>query len=303
MRDFSFEYYTSKIYNSKTKDYFTEVLRCYFNGCFRSSIVVLYSVVVCDIIFRLQELKDIYNDNIASDILDQISDFQNKRPNSPDWESKLIEEVKTRTKLFDIATYHEILYLQKNRHISAHPILSENNILFNPNEETVRAHIRNMLEGLLIKPPMLSRKIFDQFINDLAEKRDSLNDEISLKRYLNSKYIPYINSETYNYLFKTLWKLVFCLADPDCDINRDINYYALRIIYFEKTQELNINIQNEVNYYSNISSEEDILTYLIKLLLDRPNLYRLFNDEAHIILEKFISKEKSLIVFHPKKIS
>lgn len=52
------------IYFSKTKEYFKEVVSSYINGNYRSATVMLYSVAICDILFKLQELKDMYNDSV-----------------------------------------------------------------------------------------------------------------------------------------------------------------------------------------------------------------------------------------------
>lgn len=63
---------TDGIYFSKTKEYFKEVVSSYINGNYRSATVMLYSVAICDILFKLQELKDMYNDSVATRILQKI---------------------------------------------------------------------------------------------------------------------------------------------------------------------------------------------------------------------------------------
>lgn len=54
-----------KIYHHKTKAYFKEVMSSYNNKNFRSSVVMLYSVVVCDLIYKLYDLRDIHSDEKA----------------------------------------------------------------------------------------------------------------------------------------------------------------------------------------------------------------------------------------------
>jgi hypothetical protein len=49
-----------------------------------------------------------------------------------------------------------IEYLRKQRHLAAHPILDQLDILVKPNKETVRVNIMNMLDGILCKSPLLS---------------------------------------------------------------------------------------------------------------------------------------------------
>ena len=59
-----------EIYFAKTKEYFQEVMSSYSIGNYRSATVMLYSVAICDLLFKLQELKDMYNDTVANEILE-----------------------------------------------------------------------------------------------------------------------------------------------------------------------------------------------------------------------------------------
>ena len=57
------------IYFEKTREYFKEVISSYAIGNYRSANVMLYSIAICDILFKLQELVDMYNDSVAAEIL------------------------------------------------------------------------------------------------------------------------------------------------------------------------------------------------------------------------------------------
>ena len=70
------------IYFSKTKEYFNEVLSNYANGNYRSAVVMLYSVAICDLLFKLQELVDMYNDSVAGDILREVEKCRNSNDNN-----------------------------------------------------------------------------------------------------------------------------------------------------------------------------------------------------------------------------
>ena len=69
------------IYFQKTKKYFKEVISSYSNGNYRSAIVMLYSVAICDILFKLEELKDMYNDEVAKEILQNIENSKSSSDN------------------------------------------------------------------------------------------------------------------------------------------------------------------------------------------------------------------------------
>ena len=67
--------------SKKTKEYFKEVISSYSNENYRSAIVMLYSVAICDILFKLEELKDMYNDEVAKEILQNIENSKSSSDN------------------------------------------------------------------------------------------------------------------------------------------------------------------------------------------------------------------------------
>ena len=82
-----------RIYDSRSREYFQEVLACYEIGSYRSAIVLLNSVCLCDIFYKLQELRDIYSDKVAADCLIKIEDQIAKDETSSGWEKSLVESV------------------------------------------------------------------------------------------------------------------------------------------------------------------------------------------------------------------
>jgi hypothetical protein len=89
VNNFELEAISEKIHFGKTKEYFDEVVTSYQNQCYRSSVVMLWSVVICDLVYKLQNLVDQYGDTIASSILEDIKKIQTDDPKSPNWELKL----------------------------------------------------------------------------------------------------------------------------------------------------------------------------------------------------------------------
>ncbi|MDA2257652.1 hypothetical protein PDN66_22535 [Bacillus cereus] len=283
----SIEYLAEQIYHYKTKEYFKEVLVSYSNSNNRSAVVMLYSVVICDLIYKLQELEDKYNDVTASDILSKIQTEQEQNPTSSAWESKLIQEVYERTNLLEGYDNENILYLRKHRHLSAHPALNQLDILFRPNKENVRSHMRNMLEGVLCKSPLLSNKLTEPFLEDLKSIKNDLIKNVDLERYLDNKYLSKINEPSSQKLFKDLWKFVFRLEDNDSKENRNINFRTLKIM-FERNQHQYLElVRNESSYFSNIKYDNKvILNYLQALFSVNPNLYNLMEDPFKVILQQ-----------------
>ena len=67
--EYSIEQRATQIFDARSKEYFSEVLSCYSAGNHRSAVVMLWSVVVCDLLFKLQHLVDLYGDYKAKAIL------------------------------------------------------------------------------------------------------------------------------------------------------------------------------------------------------------------------------------------
>ena len=155
-----------EIYFAKTREYFKEVISSYASGNYRSATVMLYSVVICDILLKLQELKDMYDDTTATAILKEVEKEQKESKSKSSWEKSLLDKVRDKTKLIDLKTYSDISHLYDDRNFSAHPATNENFELYSPSQEVVIAHIKNMLNEILIKPPIFIKNIVDMLTDD-----------------------------------------------------------------------------------------------------------------------------------------
>ena len=80
MTGFSIDLAADRIIEPRTRDYFTEVTRSFSNECYRSSLVMLWTVVVCDLVYKLQTLRDLYGDASAATLL---ADVEAKRAANP----------------------------------------------------------------------------------------------------------------------------------------------------------------------------------------------------------------------------
>ncbi|QXE22074.1 hypothetical protein B6N60_00754 [Richelia sinica FACHB-800] len=288
MTEFSLESFSERIHYGKTKDYFQEVLSSYHNGNYRSAVVMLWSVAVCDIVYKLESLADLHQDTVARSILNELTALQNSDPKSASWELKLIKEIHEKTALLDRAEYENLLYLQKQRHLSAHPTLNADRELHRPNKETVRSLIRNTLEGLLIKPPFYTQKIIDELLDDIAESAAALNSREKVKRYVNSRYLSKLKTEVQLSIYRKLWKLVFKLDNNDCIKNRKINFQTLEVIGNQNHERILEKISGEKDYYSNVSSDPKILDYLVYYLSKNTKIYDLLNEDAQLKIQHHV---------------
>lgn len=288
MSEFSLESFAERIHYGKTKDYFQEVLSSYQNRNYRSAVVMLWSVAVCDIVYKLQNLVDLYDDAVAKLILDGLTTLQDSDPKSSAWEIKLIDDTYNKTNLLDSLEYENLRYLQKQRHLSAHPILNSNRELHEPNKETVRALIRNTLEGLLIKPPFYTQKITDELLEDIAEAAPTLNTREKVKRYVESRYLSRLKLDVELSIYRTLWKLVFKLENQDCIKNRAINFKVLEVISNRQHNDILEKIKGEIDYYSNISLCPQNLDFVVFYLSKNRDFYEILNESAKLKVQHHI---------------
>jgi hypothetical protein len=287
MVDFSIEMASERITDPRTKEYFQEVASSYSHGNFRSAVVMLWSVIICDLLFKLDLLKNIYGDTIAKNILDEINGLRQKNLTSPDWELELVKKIKERTLLLEEADFVNLATLQKHRHLSAHPVLTFSDALYSPNRETVRAHIRNALEGVLLKPAIMTKKVFDTLVDDIASMKELLPDLDSLRKFLESKYFSHLTPALEISIFKSLWKLVFKLRDDQCNANRIINLRVLLIIYERQPREIDEHIKLDSNHFSDLTFEGTPLKALHTFLSRKPTIFNLLTDAAKVPIENY----------------
>ena len=150
-----------KIYSPKTREYFKEVVSSYANGNYRSAIVMLYSVCLCDLLFKLEELKDMYSDSTAKGILCDIERNKTNSASKSSWEKELVDKIKDQTKLLDLEAYTNLNNLYGYRNLSAHPVLNGELNLISPPKEVVAAYIRVSLDTILLKPAIFIKDIID----------------------------------------------------------------------------------------------------------------------------------------------
>lgn len=273
MNDFNIEIYSNNINDKRTKKYFKEVSSSYFNGNYRAAVVTLYSVVINDLILKLEHLEEIYSDIDAIEILNEIRTQQKRNPTNSSWESKLVDSTFEKTNLLDNIDKNRIDNLTKDRHLCAHPVIDNEDKLYTPNKETVLAHIINMLESVLQKPAILSKKIIDSILEELDSKKDILLiEEDGVEIFLTNKYLNFLNPILERKIFKALWKIVFRLTDEKSEDNRFVNYRAMNTIYKKNKIICRELILDETEYFNNITDNELIKRFLIRFLAENDYL-------------------------------
>ncbi|SFP63415.1 hypothetical protein SAMN02910344_01924 [Ruminobacter amylophilus] len=284
---------SEKIYFEKTQRYFSEVISSYSDGRYRSAVVILYSVVICDLLLKLKELSDVYDDKQANLILSEIDDNRQSKDNSiskSKWEKDLVEKIYKQTNLLDDATYTNICHLKDHRNFCAHPSLNENYELFEPSKEMAICHIKNMLEGVLIKPPIFISNVLEMMLKDLEDKKEIyINDKDKFRSYVSRKYFRYMTNDMKKKMFRSFWKLCFCLPnDEKCTSNIRLNLWVLEFLYIE-IHDICDYIKSE-RMFTQISPDDVSCTRLCAFLALNPKAYSNLGNEIKDIIKSFVEK-------------
>lgn len=284
------------IYFAKTKEYMQEVVSSYAIGNYRSATVMLYSVAICDLLFKLQELKDMYNDTIADSILKNVEKYRNSHDNKAKskWEKELVDDIYEKTQLLDLESYTNLNHLYDHRNFSAHPALNENYELIAPSKETTIANIKNILKDIFIKPPIFIKNIVDTLTEDLKNKNDLYENEYDkLATYLNNKYFSKMPNSMKLLTLKAFWKFCFCLPEnEDCRNNLIINRKTIEILIsgFEKEA---IEYIKENNRLFSVENDDSCQLNLVVLLSKYPIIYSVLDSDTLLQIDKIIEKHSS----------
>lgn len=270
----------------KTKDLFKEVYSSYQQGNYRSSVVMLWSVVIADIIFKLKFLDDTYRNKKAEVVLKEIKKKQEEHPENSEWEKELLKKSCDELKFITPYEKTNLEFLQKQRHASAHPVLTDDSLLLAPNKDTVRSLIRNAMEAILLKTPLLHSELVDFVTEDLAKNKDRLVGYDNIKPYIQKRFFPNISNDGAKKILKALWRFVFNPNTKQELDNQEINYYALTIFFerFKKIYKEEIR-ENPSRYQVSSSHLERIVSFL----KSNPDLFNILDESLKTLIRSSIS--------------
>lgn len=281
-----------KILNNKTREYFKEVVSSYNNCNYRAAVVMLYTVSICDVLFKLKDLSELYGDTNANELLEKYEDHKNgkkKTFSKSSWEYELLTDA-NKNGLIDSVLFSELTSVYNYRNMSAHPILDQNYELFSPSKEITVALILTVYERLLSQPPLYISKIIDSMSEDLAKRKSILlADRTLLCSSINDKYLSHLNVKYIIQVFKAFWKFCFILENEECHNNREINIEVLRLILEAKQGIIEKEIKDDPIHFR-CSLNDECVGSLVVLLSDYPKLYNLFRKEDQTTIYSFVNR-------------
>lgn len=276
------------IYNKKTKQYFKEVLSSYYAENYRATIVLLYSIAICDLVFKIEELISVYGNEKAKGVWRKIQQMQANNPKSPEWELVLVKEMHEKHMVIDAESRTNLEALQGIRNLCAHPVLKESLELYHPNRAETCGYIQNILEGILTKSSLTVTQIFDQFTEDIKSSKEKMSGDNQLEDYIRLRYVDVLNDiDAEYYLFKNLWSLVFKSSNQSCEENRDANFRILVYLYQRRTSEFNEKITSDGMYYST-HTVDSYYERLVMFLNFYPAMFHSFASDMQMRIQATI---------------
>lgn len=280
-----------KIYSPKTREYFKEVVSSYANGNYRSAIVMLYSVCLCDLLFKLEELKDMYSDSTAKGILCDIERNKTNSASKSSWEKELVDKIKDQTKLLDLEAYTNLNNLYGYRNLSAHPVLNGELNLISPPKEVVAAYIRVSLDTILLKPAIFIKDIIDVMSADLDDKRGYLfADEKIFKEYIKNRYLDRMPNAMYQKVFRTFWQFAFRITNVECNRNRQINLHLLDFMYRNNPAIIQSEVRSHIDKYE-LLNNSIFYRPIIRFFAKNPSFYGLLAHSTQLLINKIIQSD------------
>lgn len=210
----------NNVVSDKTKHYLKEVIADYYNKCYRSCIVSLYTIVIYDLTEKLLKLKDIYSEEKATKKLNEIEEEQKKVNYHYSEIEKKIYEASKEIGLFNNIEFKQLEQLKDARDNAAHSVFLNNYQLIEPTKEQTLSHIRNMFDAVFIKDIVISKKILNNFRDDICNYYSRQPELKNYDEYLMDKYYKRFNKETKKSMFTSLWNYAFIFDDNDCNKNR-----------------------------------------------------------------------------------
>ncbi len=282
----------SRILSPKTREYMREVLSSYENGNYRSSIVMLYSVCLCDLIFKLVELRDVYLDKFSKDLLVKIEQKIASDKASPAWEVELLEALFKSSPILDTQSYALINHLRDFRNLSAHPVLDDYSELFMPSKEIVEAYIKSSFDAILSKPALLVSNAVEVISEDLDVKKGYLlEDKKGFQDYVRKKYLNRMPEAMIQRVFRSFWKFTFVLLNEKCNENRLLNVYFLSVVYKHNKEAVAADIRAEADKYE-VSDDDKTILMAFWLCATEVSIYQYLPDVTKTLLLKYAHQEK-----------
>ena len=225
MGEFILDDNIEKVKSIKVKNYLKEVRSTYYNGEYRSCIVILYVVTIFDMLEKIQIQAELYNIQKSKDYIEKYKKEVAANKKYSDIEKDIIEFSMENGIITNIEKSN-IEQLRELRNHCAHPSTISDIELYMPNKDQVRAYIRNMFESLFLKDSIINKSVHDVFMSKLVDYYDR-NYIDNIDDFITQRFYSKFDLQTKKWFLKKLWLYTFYGNDEQCQKYRQALYRAL----------------------------------------------------------------------------
>jgi hypothetical protein len=157
--------------SESAREHIREAVLCYRAGAYRATIISTWVAVVYDFVDKFRELA-LDGDKQAEALVNKFEAIH-KTDNveqALEFERTLLQVCKD---TFDLLTPQESVDLErlvKDRNRCAHPNLIRHGEIYMPTPELARAHLRNVVEHALERPPKVGKAAADQLFKEVQSE-------------------------------------------------------------------------------------------------------------------------------------
>jgi hypothetical protein len=157
-----------RIRDYRTRTYFSDALKCFRAGAFRSAVAATWVTVAYDLIAKYRELSSLGDAEATRFIFawDQAR-IANQTARLLELERTLLTHAHERMAIIDAMTLRALNRLYEDRHLCAHPAFANQDDLYEPPADLARAHMAVAVESLLSQPPIQGKSFFEAFSVDI----------------------------------------------------------------------------------------------------------------------------------------
>ncbi|MCX5421966.1 hypothetical protein [Streptomyces sp. NBC_00078] len=189
-----------------SRRYAEEAVAAYGAGAYRAALISIWIAVAADIIDKIRLLAD--EGGRAAQLRDELDGAikGNHVAALQTFERNLVTRAHKDLELIGAREAEELTRLYNDRHLCAHPAyVSDNEELFSPSPELVRAHLTSAVDALLSHPAVTGRKAIERFGKEIDS--DSFpKDDQRLNAHLRHSYMDHGTKALKENLIKVVCK-------------------------------------------------------------------------------------------------
>ena len=204
-----------------SRAYISEAINTYRARAYRSAIMSTWIAVAYDIISKLRELA-IQGDKAAVTFvadLDAAIDANGRGdpaaiPRLQKIENDLLPKALKDFELLSTQEHGDLDRLKQDRNLCAHPAFSDQNLLFQPSPELVRAHITHAILHLLRQPPVQGMNALRRLKNDILQPSFP-TEQTEVSALLETRYLNHAKRALLDNLVTVFLKVLLQESEPD----------------------------------------------------------------------------------------